>query len=166
MATRTSLDPGLAALLDGTTQDPFGVLGPHADPRGGFVVRAFHPAAKAVGVRARGGEVIPMSHVEDGLYEGRLADAADYRLLITYHSGQTLEVDAAYRFGRVLTDFDLHLLGEGTHHRAYEKLGAHRVTVGTAVGVHFAVWAPNAHRVSVVGDFNGWDGRVHVCRLL
>ena len=66
----------------------------------------------------------------------------------------------------MLTDFDLHLLGEGTHHRAFEKLGAHRIAVGTTTGVHFAVWAPNADRVSVVGDFNGWDGRVHPMRLL
>ena len=66
----------------------------------------------------------------------------------------------------MLTDFDLHLLGEGTHHRAFEKLGAHRINVGTTTGVHFAVWAPNADRVSVIGDFNGWDGRVHPMRLL
>ncbi len=66
----------------------------------------------------------------------------------------------------MLTDFDLYLLGEGTHHRAFEKLGAHRVRIGATTGVHFAVWAPNADRVSVVGDFNGWDGRVHPMRLL
>src|SRR5207237_221027 len=92
--------------------------------------------------------------------------ASDYRLIISYHAGNTLVVDDPYRYGRVLTDFDLHLFGEGTHHRAYEKLGAHRITVGTTVGVHFAVWAPNAQRVSVVGDFNGWDGRVNPMRLL
>jgi 1,4-alpha-glucan branching enzyme len=66
----------------------------------------------------------------------------------------------------VLTDFDLHLLGEGTHYRAFDKLGAHRIAVGSTVGIHFAVWAPNADRVSVIGDFNGWDGRVHAMRLL
>jgi 1,4-alpha-glucan branching enzyme len=77
-----------------------------------------------------------------------------------------LEVDDPYRYGRVLTDFDLHLLSEGTHHRAFEKLGAHRINVGTTTGVHFAVWAPNADRVSLIGDFNGWDGRVNPMRLL
>ena len=66
----------------------------------------------------------------------------------------------------MLTDFDLHLLSEGTHHRAFEKLGAHRITVGTTTGVHFAVWAPNADRVSLIGDFNGWDGRVTPMRML
>ena len=90
----------------------------------------------------------------------------DYRLRITYPGDHVVEIDDPYRYGRVLTDFDLHLLGEGTHHRAFEKLGAHRVTVGTTTGVHFAVWAPNAERVSVVGDFNAWDGRVHPMRLL
>ena len=68
--------------------------------------------------------------------------------------------------GRVLTDFDLHLFGEGTQLRAQDKLGAHRLTIGGVTGVHFAVWAPNADRVSVIGDFNGWDGRVHAMRHL
>ncbi|HMJ86688.1 MAG TPA: 1,4-alpha-glucan branching protein GlgB, partial [Vicinamibacterales bacterium] len=90
----------------------------------------------------------------------------DYRLRITYPGEHIVEIDDPYRYGRVLTDFDLHLLGEGTHHRAFEKLGAHRMTVGPTAGVHFAVWAPNADRVSVIGDFNAWDGRVHAMRLL
>jgi 1,4-alpha-glucan branching enzyme len=68
--------------------------------------------------------------------------------------------------GRVLTDFDLHLFGEGTQLKAQDKLGAHRMTIGGATGVHFAVWAPNADRVSVIGDFNRWDGRVHAMRHL
>ena len=67
---------------------------------------------------------------------------------------------------RVLTDYDLHLFGEGTFLRAFEKLGAHRVTAGGMVGIHFAVWAPNAAQVSLIGDFNGWDGRVHPMRNL
>jgi 1,4-alpha-glucan branching enzyme len=95
-----------------------------------------------------------------------LSEIPDYRLRIVFTSGITLEIDDPYRYGRVLTDFDLHLLSEGTHNRLFEKLGAHRITVGTTTGIHFAVWAPNADRVSVVGDFNGWDGRVHPMRLL
>jgi 1,4-alpha-glucan branching enzyme len=90
----------------------------------------------------------------------------DYRLRITYPGDQIVEIDDPYRYGRVLTDFDLHLLSEGTHHRVFEKLGARRITVGTATGVHFGVWAPNADRVSVIGDFNGWDGRVTPMRHL
>jgi 1,4-alpha-glucan branching enzyme len=90
----------------------------------------------------------------------------DYRLRITYADDRVADLDDPYRYGRVLTDFDLHLLGEGTHYRAFEKLGAHRIVQGTTTGVHFAVWAPNAHRVSVIGDFNGWDGRVTPMRFL
>ena len=90
----------------------------------------------------------------------------DYRLRITYAGDHVLDVDDPYRYGRVLTDFDLHLLSEGTHYRAFEKLGAHRIAQGTTTGVHFAVWAPNAGRVSVIGDFNGWDGRVTPMRFL
>ena len=75
-------------------------------------------------------------------------------------------LDDPYRYGPVLTDFDLHLLGEGTHFQAFDKLGARRITHGIRDGVHFAVWAPNARRVSVVGDFNAWDGRVHPMRAL
>ena len=71
-----------------------------------------------------------------------------------------------HRFGPVLTDFDLHLFGEGTQLRAQDKLGAHAMTIDGTAGVHFATWAPNADRVSVIGDFNGWDGRVHVMRPL
>src|SRR5437588_869861 len=95
--------------------DPFAFLGPHAEPRGGFVVRAFQPAASTVEIRTKNDERIPMTRIDkDGLYEARLADASDYRFIITYHAGNTLVVDDPYRYGRVLTDFDLHLFGEGT----------------------------------------------------
>jgi 1,4-alpha-glucan branching enzyme len=90
----------------------------------------------------------------------------DYRLRITLQSGAEIELDDPYRYGPVLSDFDLHLFGEGTHQRIYEKLGAHVRRIGGASGLHFASWAPNASRVSVVGDFNGWDGRVHPMRRL
>jgi 1,4-alpha-glucan branching enzyme len=74
--------------------------------------------------------------------------------------------DQAQRSGRVLSEFDLHLIGEGTHYRAHEKLGAHRVTVGATSGVHFAVWAPNAEQVSLIGDFNAWDRGAHPMQLV
>jgi 1,4-alpha-glucan branching enzyme len=157
------------ATLPQFERDAFAFLGPHPE-RDGFVVRAFHPAASAVEIRTSTGELTPMTRSkdkdEDGLWEAHIKDASDYRLVITYPAGHMLEVDDPYRYGRVLTDFDLHLFGEGTHHRAFEKLGAHRMHLGSTVGVHFAVWAPNADRVSLVGDFNGWDGRVNPMRLL
>ncbi len=109
-----------------------------------------------------------MARRPEGLFEIDVpGDAApDYRLRVTFPGGHRVEIDDPYRYGRVITDFDLHLLAEGTHHRAFEKLGAHSIVHGGVPGVHFAVWAPNADRVSVVGDFNGWDGRVHPMRLL
>jgi 1,4-alpha-glucan branching enzyme len=152
-------------------RDPFSILGPHRDERGrGTIVRVSQPAARAVELRlTTNGERRPMSRDAQGLFEVRLTDhdeVPDYRLHVTFAHGHQVEVDDPYRYGRVLTDFDLHLINEGTHNRAFEKLGAHRITFGQAEGVHFAVWAPNADRVSVVGDFNGWDGRVHPMRLL
>ena len=90
----------------------------------------------------------------------------DYRLRVVYPGGYAVEIDDPYRYGRVIGDFDLYLFGEGNHTRIYDKLGAHPMRIGDSDGVHFAVWAPNAQRVSVVGDFNGWDGRAHPMRSL
>ena len=161
----------LTAAASGRHGDPFGVLGPHRDEAtGGILVRALQPAARTIDVRlTTTGDLHPMRRRNrNGLFELALPGdhIPDYRLRITYNGGQVIEIDDPYRYGRVLTDFDLHLFGEGTHQRAFEKLGAHRLVVGTTVGVHFAVWAPNAERVSLIGDFNGWDGRVHAMRLL
>src|SRR5215472_11242427 len=170
MTKSVTKPPNHEATQSALERDPFAFLGPHPD-RDGVVVRTLHPAAVTVDIQTADGRQTPMSRVGDGLYEARLPltpsiDVPDYRLVITYPGNHVLEVDDPYRYGRVLTDFDLHLLGEGTHHRAYQKLGAHRLSIGTTVGVHFAVWAPNADRVSLVGDFNGWDGRVNPMRLL
>ena len=167
---KPAADEALAALIRGAQKDPFAVLGPHADPAGGILVRAFQPAARSIELRLRStGALVPMEQTDPaGVFEVRLEgqDLPDYRLKITYSGDQAIEIDDPYRYGRVLTDFDLHLLSEGTHFRAFEKLGAHRVVQGTTTGVHFAVWAPNADRVSVIGDFNGWDGRVTPMRFL
>src|SRR3990170_3155192 len=92
----------------------------------------------------------------------RLAAGAHfaYRLEATDERGQVREFDDPYRFPSTLSDYDLHLLGEGTHYKAYEKLGANLRTLDGVAGAAFAVWAPNARRVSVVGDFNQWDGQI------
>ena len=90
----------------------------------------------------------------------------DYRLRITEHEGFVREIDDPYRYGQVMGELDLHLLGEGTHYRAFEKLGSHPLTIGDSTGMYFAVWAPNADRVSVVGDFNRWNGLAHPMRRL
>ena len=172
-----SVTAAIAALVSARNHDPFALLGPQpgASRRaGGLVIRAFHPAAKNVRLVPRpSGDAIAMKRRHrDGLFEAVVPGWTgaiwefDYRLRVEYADDHAVEIDDPYRYGPVLTDFDLHLFGEGTHHRAFEKLGAHPVNVGATTGVHFAVWAPNAERVSVIGDFNGWDGRVHPMRVL
>ena len=89
---------------------------------------------------------------------------AAYRLQIRFSDGNVFETYDPYAFPPVLTEYDLYLSGEGTHYQKYEKLGAHVREVAGVRGVHFGVWAPNARRVSVVGNFNFWDGRVHPMR--
>jgi 1,4-alpha-glucan branching enzyme len=176
-ARRSPIEKAINALAAGTNRDPFSLLGPHLDSDGTPVVRAFHPAAQSIDVRlVATGAVVPMQkRGAAGLFEARVGQIGpggqvdarpDYRLRIAYHPGHSVEIDDPYRYGRVLTDFDLHLIGEGSHQRLFEKLGSHRLAFGGTTGVHFAVWAPNADRVSVIGDFNGWDGRVMPMRVL
>ena len=170
----TRLDAALEAVLEGRHGDPFGVLGPHIGQAGHLVVRALQPGALSMELdlrhplRAR--VLMTRRHV-DGLFEADVPEVRsldhgiDYRLIATSARG-TRQLDDPYRFGRIITDFDLHLFGEGTLLQAHERLGAHPVELGGHPGVHFAVWAPNAQRVSVIGDFNNWDGRVHPMRHL
>src|SRR5690242_232724 len=172
-STAAPVSDALAALANGVNRDPFAVLGPHRAESGrGLLVRAFQPAARAIDLRLiAAGRLLSMTRRSPaGIFEvsveGDDPHELDYRLRITFPGEHVIDVDDPYRYGRVLTDFDLHLFGEGTHHRIFEKLGSHRIRIGSTTGVHFAVWAPNADRVSVIGDFNGWDGRVHAMRLL
>jgi 1,4-alpha-glucan branching enzyme len=148
--------------------DPFSILGPHVID-GSVIVRAFHPSAETVAVASAHGAT-PMTRVHGaGIFEAAfpgVPEIFDYRLRISYPDGHAAEIDDPYRYGRVITEYDLYLFAQGRHTRIYEKLGAHLMRIGDADGVHFAVWAPNAERVSVVGDFNLWDGRVHPMRRL
>ncbi|MCB1503752.1 MAG: 1,4-alpha-glucan branching protein GlgB [Hyphomicrobiaceae bacterium] len=159
-----------AAIAAGNHADPFAFLGPHPDPQGGgTLVRCFMPGvAGAEVVGADGRSLAAMERIlEAGLFEARLPSgelAAPYRLRVRDHSG-THEIEDPYRFGPILGELDMYLLAEGSHERNFEKLGAHVLVHEGVGGVHFAVWAPNARRVSVVGDFNGWDGRCHPMRL-
>jgi 1,4-alpha-glucan branching enzyme len=163
----------LGAVAEGLSDDPFSVLGRHPAPAGGpagATIRTLQPAASAVEVVA-GDRVIPMERRRpEGLFvavvpwQGPLEQLV-YVLRVHDASG-TRDLIDPYQFGPVLTDFDLHLFSEGRHYRAWEQFGAHRRTIGSVEGVHFAVWAPNAQRVSVTGDFNRWDGRAHVMRRL
>ena len=166
---KTAADRAIDAIAGARHADPFSVLGPHLVERG-LCIRAMLPGAEQVSVVRPETEPARLERqhragvfeiVLDGVHE-----IPDYRLEARYPDGHTALIDDPYRYGRVLGDFDLYLFGEGKHTRLYDKFGAHPIRVGSADGVHFAVWAPNARRVSVVGDFNGWDGRVHPMRSL
>jgi 1,4-alpha-glucan branching enzyme len=165
----TKRDATLEALAEARHDDPFGVLGPHVESQG-LVIRACLPTADRVAVVLNGSAPVPMKRRHPaGIFEAcipGLDGIPDYRLDVNYGGGSTARVDDPYRYGRVLTDYDIYLFGEGKHTRIYEKLGAHLMTVGGTRGTHFAVWAPNARRVSVVSDSNSWDGRRHPMRKL
>ncbi|OQW95076.1 MAG: 1,4-alpha-glucan branching enzyme [Verrucomicrobia bacterium A1] len=160
-------EPNIRSIVEGTHGAPYSVLGVNetgADTPG-LVIRALQLFAQRVEVlRQDTGEALAMNLIHNhGLFELFLPNAKKfpYRLRMTGHDGHVWELDDPYRFPLQITDFDLHLFGEGTHFRTYEKMGAHPATVDGVEGVHFAVWAPNAQRVSVVGWFNRWDGRHH-----
>jgi 1,4-alpha-glucan branching enzyme len=166
---KASIDRELVALAGARHPDPFSVLGPHLSDAG-LCIRAILPHAEEVSVVRDGAGAVPMRQAHPaGVFDvllKRETAIPDYRLRVVYPGGYGAEIDDPYRHGRVIGDFDLYLFGEGNHTRIYEKLGAHPMRIGEIDGVHFAVWAPNAQRVSVVGDFNSWDGRVHPMRSL
>jgi 1,4-alpha-glucan branching enzyme len=172
-STAPRTDPAdINLIIHAAHWDPFSVLGPHCMGGGEFVIRAFLPEARAAWVvdltRGEPGVLVAMDRTHpDGFYEcpvpGR-GEGISYRLAVESHEGHSWQFVDPYAFGPVLTDYDLHLLGEGTHYKNYERLGAHLRTHEGFRGVHFAVWAPNAQRVSVVGNFNHWDGRRHPMR--
>ncbi len=153
--------------MDRFLADPFAYLGMHLD-REGIVVRASLPHASRAFVRERNDPTQhEMCRIDDeGLFELRLRDRKwrfDY-VLVAEHAGGHEVLEDPYRFGPLLGDVDAHLIAEGTHRKLWQALGSHRRTIDGTDGVGFAVWAPNARRVSVVGDFNAWDGRRHPMR--
>jgi len=170
-----SIEPASATgrrLVAGTHSSPHDLLGAHPATVGtvsGAVVRAFHPDATAVDVVPRNGTPTILSPLGGGLFGAFLPGATvplAYRLRFHFAGGHVWERDDPYRFLPTLGDLDLHLFGEGTHRRLWKHLGAHPRRVDDTTGVAFAVWAPNAKRVSVVGDFCRWDGRLFPMRQL
>jgi 1,4-alpha-glucan branching enzyme len=147
------------AIVNGRHGDPFAVLGPHIEARG-VRVRALLPGADAAELIDAAGQSLGwMERIDDaGLFSGLLAEGGGYRLRVQTH-GITYEAEDPYRFGPTLGPLDLHLLANGVHRDVGLTLGAHEATYDGVDGVRFAVWAPNAQRVSVVGDFNFWDAR-------
>jgi 1,4-alpha-glucan branching enzyme len=148
-------------LTSARDDDPFSVLGPHRVGRATWVT-AIDPGAETLAAVV-GRKEYPLDRIEGPLFRGKVPAGKPYRLR-GRGAGAEWDYDDAYRFGPVLSDFDEYLLGEGNHQRLWEALGAHVMTLDGVAGTHFAVWAPNAQRVSVVGDFNAWDGRRHMMR--
>ena len=166
MSDAPLVDPGSAqALINGTHGDPFAELGLHKRGKV-WVVTAFVPGADKLwvltGKAGKAEEAKPVDAAA-GLFTHVLAKKSDYRLRASGH-GAEWEFEDPFRFGPVMGEMDEYLLGEGTHKRLWQVLGAHPITHQGIDGTHFAVWAPNAQRVSVVGDFNIWDGRRHPMR--
>ena len=160
----------IQAIAGGYHSDPFRILGPHVlgakDKPPAWVVRAFLPQAAAAAVLLDG-IVQPMRKLHaDGLFLAAFeGQPRGYRLKLTLHDGAEAEIEDPYRFPPLLSEFELHLHSEGTLYESYNTLGAHVLDVEGVAGVRFAVWAPNAEVVSVVGDFNDWDTRRHPMRL-
>jgi 1,4-alpha-glucan branching enzyme len=162
-------DPeAIKAVVTGGHGDPFSVLGEHEQPDGSVGISTFAPDADQVEVidATSGSVVATMEKIHaDGFFFASMDRhlSRGYRLRMR-RGPHTWETADPYAFGSTLGDLDLYLLGEGTHLRMYDRLGAHASTVDGVKGVCFAVWAPNASRVSVVGQFNAWDGRRHPMR--
>src|SRR6478752_3248604 len=161
----------LNVFLAGAHPDPFRILGPHRVGED-LVVRVFRPDAREVAIIVPGSEEqrCPAQQLRrEGFFQATLPGMkrdTDYRVHLTGWDGSTAVVRDPYSFGLIMGEVDLHLFSEGNHLQLYEKFGAHLRKIGDSEGVYFAVWAPNAQRVSVVGDFNGWDGRVNPMRRL
>jgi 1,4-alpha-glucan branching enzyme len=151
--------------------NPHGILGAH-EANGGVVVRAYRPEAQAVRVQpANSKQTAVEAELKDpaGLWEALLPKAElplDYELEVEYPNGETYTMRDPYAFLPTLGELDLHLIGEGQLEQYYDKLGAHVREIDGVSGTAFALWAPNARSVSLVGDFNSWDGRLHPMRSL
>jgi 1,4-alpha-glucan branching enzyme len=173
-----SVSRALDLLAAARHPDPFSVLGPHVEAGAAgpaLVIRTCQVHAAAVEVvrldaAGQPAGVIPMERRHPaGVFEATFPGERvpfRYRLRRHWGDGSEDEIEDAYRFGRIMGEMDLHLLAEGNDWRLFDKLGSHPTTIDGVAGTYFAVWAPNAERVSVVGDWNRWDGRVHPMRAL
>ncbi|HEX7767570.1 MAG TPA: hypothetical protein VF443_12710, partial [Nitrospira sp.] len=165
MISAAQVQDDIARLTSGTHWNPRAILGPHPTPQG-LTVRTWLPFAETVEI-VPAGQTAPIQarRIHDaGLFEAILpiqSHAVHYKIRSRTANGIVTESHDPYALPPLLTDFELHLFSEGTFYRAYESLGAHVRTIEGVTGVHFVVWAPNAARVSVVGEFNRWDGRCH-----
>ena len=166
-ATRELTDEA-RAILEARSHDPFAWLGRHPHDKDGVVVRAFKPRARCMWL-VSGKDKLPMPRIEGTDFFELVWAQGDfdtpYRFCIENHEGHQWEEEDVYRFSPVLGELDLHLIGEGNHFEKYRIMGAHVREHEGVKGVSFAVWAPAAQRVSVIGNFNHWDGREHPMRV-
>jgi len=170
----TALTPQqINAIAHGRLHDPFSLLGPHRVQDGLIEIRSFQPGARAVRAVSSQGSIALEQIEQSGVFVGRIDDRArnmssgpgSYTLHVLWQDEVVQETEDPYAFGLLLGELDLHLMAEGRHRELGRCLGAIPMTMDGVEGTRFAVWAPNAQRVSVVGDFNGWDGRRHPMRL-
>jgi 1,4-alpha-glucan branching enzyme len=161
--TRHSNKSEIQAAIQARHQNIFAFLGAHEVGGGKQVVRTVQPYAAVVDVIVNGKRFEAEKLHEDGYYEA-VTPTGLYEFDITDHEGLTQRIVDPYSFGLLLGEQDVHFFREGSHQRLWEMLGSRMKTVDGVEGCQFAVWAPNAQRVSVIGDWNRWDGRVHVMR--
>ena len=159
----------IEAIIRGRMGDPFEILGPHKTTGGAMGLTVFAPDAAAVrALTPQGEELAPLTRINpEGVFWGEMPEGFDYGTpyrLAMRAGDHTWERDDPYRFTPVLGEMDEYLVAEGRHEEIWKRLGAHPMTHEGVEGVSFAVWAPNARRVSVVGQFNAWDGRRHPLR--
>ena len=161
----------ISAISNGEHGDLFRVLGLHLTEIEGkekLVLRCFRPDAKSIEVLPESGKAVELNRLSDeGLFEvqfSRRKKYFSYELRITPYVGDTYTIIDAYQFGPQISDYDLQLWGEGNHHHAYKFMGGHTTTIDGVNGTHFVLTAPSAKRVSVIGSFNNWDGRIHGMR--
>lgn len=161
--------PEIEAIIYSEENNPHKLLGPHT-VGSSTLLQTFQPgAAQVTAVIGETGKEVKMEMADEAGYFAALVPGkgvTDYVYRVEYPEGETEEIIDPYRFGPVITKKDTDLFAAGTHYEAYKILGAHICCIDGVKGVHFAVWAPNAVRVSVAGDFNRWDGRVHQMRRL
>jgi len=167
--SKAVLSPEAWAVIEARSHDPFGFLGRHEHAGGGVTVRTFQPRAEKMWLLPEGGRAQAMNRIEGtDLFEKHWKSGSfekGYRFRIENREGHRWEIEDAYRFSPFLGEMDLHLIGEGNHFEKYRIMGAHVREHEGVSGVGFAVWAPAAARVSVVGNFNHWDGREHQMRV-
>ncbi|MBE7513396.1 MAG: 1,4-alpha-glucan branching protein GlgB [Anaerolineales bacterium] len=162
-----TLTAAIDALMHAMHGAPFEILGIHDAGDGQSIIRTVQPHLQGVTVVVGKARHPMTKRHEYGLWEVTIPTPGEgYHMMGTTTDGQPITFDDPYSFPPTLTDYDIYLLGEGTHLNAYDKLGAHLIEIDGVAGVRFTVWAPNAKRISIVGNFNGWDDRMHPMRHL